>query len=64
MGDIFSEPYYVKLLNDPTLYLIKQDEFEADVKSFAEGLKVDINKYAIDNFKPSKIVYPKSQSQY
>ncbi len=59
--DITVDPYYrSELLADDLLYLLKGDEFEAEIKAYMEKIEYQVNKFAIGQFKASEIFYPSS----
>lgn len=60
--DINADPYYAKNLDITVRNILKGDEYEDDIKSYAEKLDCDISNYAINNFKVKKIVYPETNS--
>ncbi len=59
--DITEDPYYLSSLNDSILYILKQDEFTANVEKQLEAMTVKENGYAIGRLKVKKITYPTSQ---
>lgn len=56
--DIQADPYYLDSLDMAVRHLIADDEFEADIDKYIDGLTVDVSKYAIGQFKVKKIVEP------
>lgn len=58
--DISADPYYLKNLDLVLRDAIKGEEYEKDMTKYAEGLNAEINKYAVNQFKVKKIVYPET----
>lgn len=58
--DISADPYYANNLDLAVRNLLKGEEFEEEMKSYAKDLKTDINSYAVKQFKVKKIKYPES----
>lgn len=56
--DIAKDPYYLDTLDMTVRHLIADDEYEKVIDDYAKELKVDINKYAVGQFKVKKIVEP------
>ncbi|MEE1074274.1 MAG: hypothetical protein U0K93_02210 [Acutalibacteraceae bacterium] len=56
--DIAADEYYLTTLDMAVRHLIKDDEFEKTVKTYAKDMKVDINKFAVKQFKVKKIIEP------
>lgn len=56
--DVTEDPYYFNTLRDQLLYDARQDEMEASIDEYANSLTMDKNNFAINQFKPNKIVYP------
>lgn len=56
--DIKADDYYIENLDSTTRHLIADEEFEKLVDDYAKKIKVEINKYAIGQFKVEKIVQP------
>ena len=60
--DIKADSYYrEELLESTLLYLIKGDEFEEMIKTYTLELEVEVNKFAIGQFKVKKINYGTAQ---
>lgn len=59
--DIKADPYYIDSLDLPARHLLKDEEFEADVKKAADDLKCTVNRYAVKQFKVKKIKEPQAQ---
>ncbi len=60
--DIKADSYYrEELLESTLLYLIKGDEFDEMIKTYTAELDVDVNKFAIGQFKVKKINYGTAQ---
>ena len=54
--DINADSYYRdEYLNSDILYFIKGEEFEKDIKAYADKLDYDLSNYAINQFKVKKI---------
>lgn len=58
--DISADPYYLKNLDLAVRNLLKGEEFEEEMESYAKDLETDINNYAVKQFKVKKIKYPES----
>lgn len=56
--DIKADSYYLDELDIPTRHLLKDDDFEEYIDSYIKDLSVDVDKYAIGQFKVKKIKYP------
>lgn len=56
--DISADPYYLENLDIPARHLLVKDEFEKEIDTFGKKLKIDINKYAVSQFKVKKINFP------
>ncbi len=56
--DIKADPYYLDSLDMTVRHLIKDDEFEKDIKAYADKLELKKNNYAIKQFKVKKIKEP------
>lgn len=56
--DITADPYYAETLDSSARHLIADEEFEADIKEYADGLTLDVNNYAVNQFKVKKIIEP------
>lgn len=56
--DITADPYYAETLDIATRHLIADEEFEADIKEYADGLTLEVNDYAVNQFKVKKIKEP------
>ena len=57
-GDITADPYYLENLDLQARLLLVKDEFEKEIDAYAKKLNVDINKYALSQFKVKKINFP------
>ncbi len=56
--DVTEDPYYFNNLRDQLLYDLKQEEMETTITEYGNSLAMDKNDFAINQFKPKKIVYP------
>ncbi len=56
--DISADPYYLETLDMTVRHLIADEEHEKNIAEYAKKLKVDINKYAVGQFKVKKIIEP------
>lgn len=60
--NILDNDTYVDSFYDIALYILKQDEFEANIQSTSDSLEVTVNDYAVNRFKPKNIDYATSSS--
>ena len=60
--DITEDPYYLKMLNDSILSLLKQEEFDKFITGETDKLTVKENKFALNNLSVKKIKYPSADS--
>lgn len=58
--DISADKYYLNNMHDSILYLLKQEEFENNLKEQTDALKVEENSFATNRFKVKKLVYPEA----
>lgn len=56
--DISADDYYTDTLDLTVRHLIKDDEYEKEIKDYASKLKTETNKYAVKQFKVKKIKEP------
>lgn len=56
--DINADPYYLDTLDMAVRHLIADEEYEKDIADYSKKLKVDINKFAVGQFKVKKIIEP------
>ena len=56
--DISADDYYTDTLDLTARHLIKDDEYEKEIKDYASKLKTETNKYAVKQFKVKKIKEP------
>ncbi len=56
--DINADPYYLDNLDMTVRHIIADDEFEKDIETYIKDLKVDVNDYAVKQFKVKKIKEP------
>lgn len=59
--DITADPYYIDNLDLTTRHLIKDEDFKKEIKDYSGKMKVEANKYAINQFKVKKIKEPAAQ---
>lgn len=60
--DITADPYYPENYNEEALFILKNDEFVADLEKDAKKLDVTFNSYERNHIKPEKIDYTYYQS--
>ncbi len=56
--DISADEYYLDTLDMATRHLIADEEFEKDIKAYAEKMDCDVNDYAVKQFKVKNIKEP------
>lgn len=56
--DIQADSYYIENLDLSARHLLADDEYEEYIEKYAKDLKVNINKYAVNQFKVKKIIEP------
>lgn len=56
--DITADPYYLDTLDITARHLIADDEFEKEIEEYAGKLKLEVNNYAVKQFKVKKIKEP------
>lgn len=56
--DILADEYYLDTLDMNVRHLIADEEYEKTVEDYAKELQIEINKYAVNQFKVKKIVEP------
>ena len=56
--DIKADDYYTETLDLTVRHLIKDDEYEKDIKEYAGKLETKVNNYAVEQFKVKKIKEP------
>lgn len=56
--DIIADPYYLETLDSTLRQDIVGDEFTDDIDEYGKGLKCNVNKSSIKQFKVKKIEYP------
>ena len=56
--EIKDDPYYLTALDSVARHLMKDEEFEKDIADYCKDLKVEINDYAVKQFKVKKIKEP------
>ena len=59
--NILDNSKMVESFTEAALYILKQEEVRANIKTQSDALNVKFNNFAIDRFKPSKLVYPTTQ---
>lgn len=55
--DFFADEYYAETYDAEVRETLKKDEFDAELEKIKEALELDINNYAIKQFKIKKITY-------
>ena len=60
--DLSADKYYLERLDSTTRHLIADDEFEDDIKDYVKKLDINVNNYAVNQFKVKKIVVPQTAS--
>lgn len=63
-GDIQSDDYYLDTLDSAARHSLKDEEFEAEITEYQKTFELDVNKYAINQFKVDKIIVPDYSSMY
>ena len=58
--DITQDDYYLDYLDSSVRHLLKDDEFEKTIAEYVKKLTVDINDYAVDQFKVKNIKEPQT----
>lgn len=56
--DIKADPYYLEALDSAARHTLKDDEFEKAIEEYKKSFELDINDYAVNQFKVDKIVEP------
>lgn len=56
--DVLKYEDYQETLKETALYILKEEEFTADVQAIIDETEFSVNDYAIDRFKPKNIDYP------
>ncbi len=56
--DIKADKYYLENLDSTARHLIKDEEFKGIIEDYQKGFELDVNKYAVNQFKVKKIVEP------
>ncbi len=56
--DISGDPYYAKTLDSAVRHLLKDDEFDEQIKEYLKKMTVTVNRYAVKQFKVKKIQKP------
>lgn len=56
--DFFADEYYAEKFDMEVRQALKSDELDAELDKLKDALKLDVNDYAIKQFKIKKIVYP------
>lgn len=62
--DITADEYYAKNLDSTARHLMKDEEFEKSIKDYCKKFELDVNKYAVNQFKVKKIVQPDYSNAY
>lgn len=60
--DISADPYYTENLDSGARHVLKDDEFNAALNEYIKGMKIEVSKYAINQFKVKKIKEPATSS--
>lgn len=56
--DIAADEYYLESLDNTVRHLLKDDEFEETITNYVKELTVEVNDYAVNQFKVKKIKEP------
>ena len=56
--DITKDDYYLETLDMTGRHLVADEDYEKYIEEYAKKLKVEINDYAVKQFKVKKIVEP------
>lgn len=59
--DVTADKYYSENLKEPTLWLLKETEYNETIDKEIAEYKIDLNKFATDRFKVKNIEYPSYQ---
>lgn len=58
--DISADAYYVDQIDSSVRHLLKDEEFEKTIDDYVKELDTKVVKYAVNQFKVKKIVYPET----
>jgi len=56
--DITADPYYLEMLDPDARHLIADEDFEKNMDEYKKDIELEINKYAVGQFKVKKIKEP------
>lgn len=59
--DLSADKYYSENLKEPTLWLLKETDYVETYEKEIDDYKIDVSKFAINQFKVKKIKYPTNQ---
>ena len=62
--DIKADKYYLDSLDSSARHQIADEDFEAEIKKYTETFELEVNKYAINQFKVKKIKEPDYSDMY
>lgn len=62
--DIKADKYYLDSLDSSARHQIADEDFEAEIKKYVETFELEVNKYAIGQFKVKKIKEPDYSNMY
>lgn len=54
------DEYYIENLDTVVRHIIADEEFEADIEKYIDGMEKNVSKYAIGQFKVKKIIEPET----
>lgn len=58
--DLAADTYYVDQIDSSVRHLLKDEEYENTIAEYVKGLEFKVIKYAVNQFKVKKIVYPEA----
>lgn len=58
--DLTKDQYYMDTLDAYARHSLADEDFEKEIAKFSKDLKVNVNKYAVSQFKVKKIIVPES----
>lgn len=58
--DLAADKYYTEQIDSSVRHFLKDDEFEKTIADYVKGLEMEVNDYAVNQFKVKKIVYPEA----
>jgi len=56
--DIKADDYYLEALDSAARHTLKDEEFEKEIEAYKATFKLDVNSYAVNQFKVDKIIEP------